>query len=327
MVQWAGDVDAAAHPFDEDFVHIEDLGELGGDGLQTPFQFGVMQQFVAGLDGGRLAFDVGEDRGNFRDVLANLGLEHGHAVVGFFQAQAFVEFEMLFDVEMALEILHADVVQVEIVTGGDGADAIENIFRTQGAGHGVHDDVGIGQHFVDGAGYGFRHLLRALERDVAGHADGEVGEVAVAGAANAHAVYLEQAVHGRNRSNNLAAHSGGSGIEQGVDRLTGQTPAYIDHHAGHEKRGYGIGIAQPAHAVRPPNQHQQQADNHDPARPDVGGEMSASASSAWLSYLAAILPRARERQKSTAMEMNITAKAAMLGSISTWWKNSRLTAS
>ena len=45
---------------------------------------------------------------------------------------------------------------------------------------------------------------------------------------------------------------------------------------------------------------------------------SASASSAWLSYLAAILPNARERQKSTAMEMNMTTKAAMLGSISTW---------
>src|SRR5882724_797898 len=42
---------------------------------------------------------------------------------------------------------------------------------------------------------------------------------------------------------------------------------------------------------------------------------SASASSAWLSYLEAILPSARERQKSTPMETNITTKAVMWGSI------------
>ena len=40
---------------------------------------------------------------------------------------------------------------------------------------------------------------------------------------------------------------------------------------------------------------------------------SASASSAWLSYLAAILPKARERQKSTAMEMNITSERGDAG--------------
>ena len=125
-------------------MHVEDLGELGGDGLQAPLQFGVMQQFVAGLDGCGFAFDVGEDRGNFRDVLANLGFENGHAVVGFLQAKAFVEFEMLFDVQVSLEILHAHVVHVEIVARGHGPDAIENILGAQSARHGVHDDVGVG---------------------------------------------------------------------------------------------------------------------------------------------------------------------------------------
>ena len=78
------------------------------------------------------------------NVLANLGFEDRYAVVGFLQAQAFVEFEVLLHVQMALEILHADVVHVEIVASGDGADAIEDVFRTQGARHGVHDDVRIG---------------------------------------------------------------------------------------------------------------------------------------------------------------------------------------
>ena len=91
-----------------------------------------MHQFVAGFDGGGLALDVSEDGGNFRDILANLGFEHGHAVVGFLQAQAFVEFEVLFHVQVALEILHADVVHVEVVAGGHGADAIENILACAG---------------------------------------------------------------------------------------------------------------------------------------------------------------------------------------------------
>src|SRR5271166_5516746 len=47
----------------------------------------------------------------------------------------------------------------------------------------------------------------------------------------------------------------------------------------------------------------------------------ASASIAWLSYLAAMRPRARERHASTAMDRNMTTNAATLGSISTLWKN------
>ena len=93
-----------------------------------------MHQFVTGLDGGGLALDVGEDKQQFFGRPGEFGLEHGHAVVGFLQAQAFVEFEVLFDVEVALEILHADVVHVELVAGGDGADAIENVFRAQAPG-------------------------------------------------------------------------------------------------------------------------------------------------------------------------------------------------
>ena len=77
-------------------------GNSASDGLQTLLQLGVAHELVAGLDGGGLALDVGEDGGDLRDVAANLRLQHGHAVVGLLQAQVLVEFEMLLDVQLAL---------------------------------------------------------------------------------------------------------------------------------------------------------------------------------------------------------------------------------
>src|SRR6202142_22787 len=224
-------------------MHVEDLRELGGHRLQAPFQFGIVQQLVSGLDGCGLALDVGEDGRNLRDVLANLGFEDGHAVVSFFQAQAFVEFEVLFDVQVALEILHADVVNIEIVAGSNGANAIENVFCTQGAGNGVHDDVGIGQDIMHGVGDGFRHLLGALESYVAGDTYRKISEVTIAGAANAHAVDFKQTIDGGNRGDNLVAYAGRGGVEQGVNRLAGQAPADVDDHAGHEQRCDWVSIA------------------------------------------------------------------------------------
>src|SRR6476661_8169877 len=226
-----GDVNAAAHAFDLDVVHVQNLGRFGGDGFQAPFQPGVVQEFVAGLDGGGLALDVGEDGRNFRHVLANFGFEDGDAVVSFFQAEILVEFEVLFHVQASLEILHADVVDVEIVASGDSADAIENILGAPGPRQGVHDHVSVRQHFMDRAGHGFRHLFGALEGHVAGHANREIGKVAVAGTANADAVHLEQAIDGGNRGDNLVADSGGSSVEQGVNRPAGQARAYVNHHA------------------------------------------------------------------------------------------------
>ncbi len=137
----------------------------------------------------------------------------------------------------------------------------------------MHHHVGIGQHIMHRVGDGRSHLLGALEGDIAGHADREVGKVAIAGAPDAYPVHFEQAIHARNRGDNLVAHSRRSGIEQSVDRLAGQPPAHVDHHAGHEQRSHRIGVAQPVDIPDSPQQNQEQTENHDPARPDVGGEV------------------------------------------------------
>ena len=52
---------------------------------------------------------------------------------------------MLLHVQLAVEILHADVMHIEIIGGRHGADAIEEIFRSRCAGYGVHHYVSVGQ--------------------------------------------------------------------------------------------------------------------------------------------------------------------------------------
>src|SRR5580700_8080445 len=190
----AGDVEAAANFLDLNVVHIDDLGKLCGYELELPLETGVADQFVAGFDGGGLAFDVRQDVGDLRDVVAHIGFEFGDQIVGGLQGQVLVEFDVLLDVEVAVEILHADVVNVEVVASGDGTNAVEDIFRTLGAGQRLNGDVSVGENAVDGCRYGGHQLLGALEGDGAGEADGEVGEIAVAGAADTNASDFEHAI-------------------------------------------------------------------------------------------------------------------------------------
>ena len=49
-----------------------------------------------------------------------------------FHAELFIEFQVLLDVELAIQILHADVVDVEVVARGDGANPVEDILATHG---------------------------------------------------------------------------------------------------------------------------------------------------------------------------------------------------
>ena len=141
---------------------------------------------------------------------------------------------MLLDIQAAGEILHADVVHVQVMARGYRANAVENIFGALGAGQWLHGHVGVGQDAVDGGGYGGHQLLGTLEGYGAGEAYGEIGEVAVAGAADAHAIDFKDAFHVEDCIGDLGANAGGSGVEQGVDGAAGQAPADGDDHASHK---------------------------------------------------------------------------------------------
>ena len=248
-------------------------GNSLGKRFQLPLEIGVADQLVAGFDGGGLALDVGEDVGDFGHVAAHVGFQFGDLIMGALQGHAFVEFDVLFDVEATREILHADVVDVEVVAGGDGANAVENIFRALGARQRLHGDVGIGKDVANRGGHGFDQLLGALEGDGAGETNGKIGEVAVAGAADAHATDFEHAIDARDGVGDLGADAGGSGVEQGVNGAARQPPAHRDDDAGDEQSGNGIGAAQPIQMIDAAQQNRAKAE-HDHARgPDVGGEM------------------------------------------------------
>jgi len=221
---------------------------------QLPLEAGVADHLVAGLDGGGLAFDVSEDVGDLGYVVAHVGFEFGDLVVGGLQGKVLIEFDMLLDVEMAVEILHADVVDVEVVASSDGPNAVEDVFRTLGARERLNGDIGVGEDAMNCLGYGFDQLLRALKCNSAGKADREIGEIAVAGAADAHPPDFEHAIHARDGVDNLSADSSGSGVKQSVGSAPRQAPAHGNDDASDEQGSDGIGKAKPIQMIDAPQQ-------------------------------------------------------------------------
>ena len=146
-------VQAAAHLLDLDVVHIDNFRELAGDRLQSTFEIRIANQLVAGFDGGRFAFDMSKDVGDLRHIVAHVGFKFGDLVVRALKGHALVEFDVLLDVKLAGEILDADVVDVEVMSGGDGANAVEDVFRALGARQGLDKNIGIGKDTVDCVGY------------------------------------------------------------------------------------------------------------------------------------------------------------------------------
>ena len=109
--------------------------------------FAVLLYHLLGLfDGGRFAFDMGEDVGDLRHVVAHVGFKFGDLVVRALKGHALVEFDVLLDVKLAGEILDADVVDVQVVARGHGANAVEYILGALGAREGLDRNVSIGKN-------------------------------------------------------------------------------------------------------------------------------------------------------------------------------------
>jgi hypothetical protein len=140
----AGDEQAAADALDHELVNVENLGKLRGHSPQAMLEFRIADDFFGLLEGGRLALDVGEDVGNFGNIVAHVGLQFGDLIVGGFEGHALVEFDVLFDVQTAGKILDTDVMHVEIIVGSDGANAVEDVLRVLRPRERLHGYVGVG---------------------------------------------------------------------------------------------------------------------------------------------------------------------------------------
>ena len=86
----AGKVEAAADAFEDEVVDVQDLGKLRGDRFQAMFEFGVAYQFFRTLDRRRLAFDMGEDLRNFRNILPHLRFQFGHLIMRFLESHPLI---------------------------------------------------------------------------------------------------------------------------------------------------------------------------------------------------------------------------------------------
>src|SRR5579864_353132 len=255
------------------FVYIENFGELRGHGSQSALEFGIADQSLRRLDGRGLALDVRQDVGDFGNVAPHCRFQLGDLIVGLLHRHALIKFHVLLHVNLTRDVLHTDVVDVQVVASGNGANAIENIFRTLGARQRLHGDVSIGKDAVNGFSRGCHQLARALKGHGTRQADGKVGEVAIAGAANPDAIDFKHSIDARDRIDDLGAHPCGGGVEQGIDGSAGQTPAYGNHESGNEKCRDGVGVAKPSDLARMPYLHQHQSKDNHAARPDIGGEV------------------------------------------------------
>src|ERR1022692_3732816 len=141
---------------------------------------------------------------------------------------------MLLDVQLPVQVLHADVVDIEIMASGDRADAVKDVFRTAGARDRVDHDVSVGQNFAYPGGDRRRDLLRTLERKIAFQPYGNVGKKAVARLPEADSLHLQHAIHSPQPVKDLTAHAGRGGVQQCINGSARQTPTDENPYARHE---------------------------------------------------------------------------------------------
>ena len=62
-------------------VNVHHVGKCCADGLELLLQLAILEDCLAGFDGGRLTFNVGEDGSDLWNVLADIGFERGDAIM------------------------------------------------------------------------------------------------------------------------------------------------------------------------------------------------------------------------------------------------------
>ena len=149
----------------------------------------------------------------------------------------------------------------------------------------MDDHVGPGKMPLDGLGGGHGELFGALEGEVAGHAEGDVGEVVGAGAAGAQAIHGQYAGDGHEVVDEIVAQvllglglvaggiAGRRGIEQCVDGLVGKPPTDAEDDAGDNDGGNGVGVLEPWQGEAFAGEGGCEADHDRERGPHVGGEV------------------------------------------------------
>ncbi len=132
--------------------------------------------------------------------------------MGFAQAEIFIHLEVEFDEEAAVLLKCREIVNGQAHALGNRADGFKGMFALRGAGLGVDDDIG-GYDFGDALFDGVSEEMDLFEAGGTRNGNGCVHEMAIAGAADAHALDIQHAFHLANGVDDLALQTCGGGIK------------------------------------------------------------------------------------------------------------------
>jgi hypothetical protein len=233
---------------DADIVAVEEFvvlrGQLVEEGIDGEFELTHFAgACVGGGDVAAEGLDVDVDVNVASAEGADAVFEFGGAAMGFAEAEIFVNLEMQLDEEVAILLGSGEIVDGEAEALGDGANGLEEVLVARGARFGVNDDVGgndLGDALFDGVGEG----VNLLEAGGAGHGDGGVNEMAIAGAADADAFDFEDAVHAAHSGGDFALETLGSDVEEGVQGAAAELRANPDDDGSNAETGESVGVGE-----------------------------------------------------------------------------------
>ncbi len=154
----------------------------------------------------------------------------------------------------------------------DGANGFEKRLIAARAGLDVDHHVR-GNDFRDAALDGVARRMSLFEARRARHADGDVHEVALAGAAHAHALGFEHALGGAHGAGDPLAEAARGHVHQRVGGALAEPRADPDNHAGDAQRRHRVEHAQRGDPEFYSQPRARDAENHKEGAPDIGRKM------------------------------------------------------
>jgi hypothetical protein len=217
----AGDEDVVLDLADTDIVGVEEFVVGGGRVIEKGFDghFELAHFTGAHVGSGDMAaewLDVDIDVDIAVAEGADAIFEFSGAAMCFAEREIFVDFEVKFDEEMAVLLGGGDIVDGKAEAEGDSAYGFEEMLVARGAGFRVDEHVG-GNNLRDALFDAVGEFVNLLEIGGAGDADGGIHEIAIAGAAKADAIRVEDAIEAADGSHDFFLKAGGGGVEKSVE--------------------------------------------------------------------------------------------------------------
>ena len=266
----AGDGDVLARAAHGDGVHVHDVVDPGGCGVQRQLNPAVFDnEVVRLLDRGRLALDVRQHGVDLGDVAQNLGFHCGDKAVRFTELLVFVDFDVQLDLHAPVTRLDAEIVHRNIVARGYGAHAIENALGPGFAGDGVDGHVGPREHVMHGGRRGIDQFAGVLKGESPRQSQREIGKVAGACAPHSRALHGQHAIHALHLAHQPPPGFRGDLIHQRAHRFMTQAEGHAHNQERNQDGRAGVGVLQGGDAEARSEPRSNQSGQHREGGPNV----------------------------------------------------------